>query len=189
MNTPTCVKESACVYDVSCVCRSCWFFFGFLSSSHLAFLVLVLVRILALALSPQLLQVCLGLLQRILLHLVLHLVSFKCGLDQKNDSCKCCNTNLMRFVRTILGSRNKEKLWTLRITGWIIWNLKMVVKTAKIYPQSSFQYMLDILKKKSSSTKSCFTLCSKLRKLICNVNHFLKRLWWCVRLDPSTIWH
>lgn len=110
MNTPTCVKESACVYDVSCVCRSCWFFFGFLSSSHLAFLVLVLVRILALALSPQLLQVCLGLLQRILLHLVLHLVSFKCGLDQKNDSCKCCNTNLMRFVRTILGSRNKEKL-------------------------------------------------------------------------------
>lgn len=24
----------------------------------------------------------------------------------------------------------------------------MVVKTAKIYPQSSFQYMLDILKKK-----------------------------------------
>lgn len=86
------------------------FFFVFLSSSHLAFLVLVLVRILALALSPQLLQVCLGLLQRILLHLVLHLVSFKCGLDQKNDSCKCCNTNLMRFVRTILGSRNKEKL-------------------------------------------------------------------------------
>lgn len=110
MNTPTCVKESACVYDVSCVCRSCWVFFVFLSSSHLAFLVLVLVRILALALSPQLLQVCLGLLQRILLHLVLHLVSFKCGLDQKNDSCKCCNTNLMRFVRTILGSRNKEKL-------------------------------------------------------------------------------
>lgn len=110
MNTPTCVKESACVYDVSCVCRSWFFCFCFLSSSHLAFLVLVLVRILALALSPQLLQVCLGLLQRILLHLVLHLVSFKCGLDQKNDSCKCCNTNLMRFVRTILGSRNKEKL-------------------------------------------------------------------------------
>lgn len=29
MNTPTCVKESACVYDVSCVCRSCWFFLFF----------------------------------------------------------------------------------------------------------------------------------------------------------------
>lgn len=27
MNTPTCVKESACVYDVSCVCRSLVFVF------------------------------------------------------------------------------------------------------------------------------------------------------------------
>lgn len=32
----------------------------------------------------------------------------------------------------------------------------MVVKTAKIYPQSSFQYMLDILKKKIFQYKVMF---------------------------------
>lgn len=52
---------------------------------HLALLVLVLVGVLALALPPQLLQVWLGFLQGVLLHLVLHLIPLKCGLEQKKE--------------------------------------------------------------------------------------------------------
>lgn len=77
-----CQRSSIHVWCVTCllVC---------LHPSHLAFLVLVLVGVLALAFSPQLLQVWLGPLQRVLLHLVLHLVPLKCGLEQRKDPSEC----------------------------------------------------------------------------------------------------
>lgn len=59
--------------------------FARLHPPHLALLVLVLVGVLALALPPQLLQVWLGFLQGVLLHLVLHLIPLKCSLEQNKD--------------------------------------------------------------------------------------------------------
>lgn len=70
-----------------CVCV-CPFFQCRVWPSHLTFPVLVLVGVLALTLPPQLLQVWLGLLQRFLLHLVLHLIPFECGLKQRKRCIK-----------------------------------------------------------------------------------------------------
>lgn len=75
-----------------------------LRPSHLALLVLILVGIFALALSPQFLQVRLGALQRVLLHLVLHLVPLKCGLKQRKLgvlilASNCC---LLTYLITMI---------------------------------------------------------------------------------------
>lgn len=59
-----------------------------LHPSHLVLLQLVLVGVLALALPPQLLQLRVGSVEGVLLHLVLHLVPFKGGL--KTERVHCC---------------------------------------------------------------------------------------------------
>lgn len=55
-------------------------FVKFALASHLVLSELVLGGLLSLALSPQLLQVCLGALQGVLFHFVFWLIAFECGL-------------------------------------------------------------------------------------------------------------
>lgn len=70
--------------------------------SYLTLLVLVLIGVLPLALSPQLLQVWLWPLKRIMLHLVLHLVPLKRGLEWRNDTCECWNTRIIIRYQNML---------------------------------------------------------------------------------------
>lgn len=91
-DTLRCQCMSVCIYSMwpllqVCVCV-CPFFQCRVWPSHLTFPVLVLVGVLALTLPPQFLQVWLGLLQRFLLHLVLHLIPFECGLKQRKRCIK-----------------------------------------------------------------------------------------------------
>lgn len=70
------------------------------SPSHLVLLQLVLVGVLALAFPPQLLQLWVGSVKRVLLHLVLHLVPFKRGLKQKEFTAVYSTRHLVTFHYT-----------------------------------------------------------------------------------------
>lgn len=70
------------------------------SPSHLVLLQLVLVGVLALAFPPQLLQLWVGSVKRVLLHLVLHLVPLKGGLKQREFTAVYSTRHLVTFHYT-----------------------------------------------------------------------------------------
>lgn len=81
--TAPCLKSHAKYQCQTCCDLKVWGRFQF--QSHLVLFDFVLGQVLSLAFPPQLLQVCLGALQEVRLHLVLGLVALKGGLQEMFD--------------------------------------------------------------------------------------------------------